>query len=210
MPIPIGPTSIDIPQWTQAVGSVIAILVSVGLARSDIRRRNRESYRKSAGVVAYVTSHLDTSMIALDAAVLHAKLDEPPTELRDKFDRTCDVIGALRVAMPSIAALKAIPVVEWPDLDFKLAVERWSFPIESAHDSAVEGLEAFGQTQDEATRHETLDLAWQRIETAQLSYGMIEAVLAKGENILSEQRVREPWIRMLPEKLAAPIRWIKR
>ena len=52
MPVSIGPTSLDLPAWFQAVGSVLAIFLAILLAYLESRRRRIEEARIVSGLAA--------------------------------------------------------------------------------------------------------------------------------------------------------------
>lgn len=155
MSVAIGPTSLDWPAWVQAVGSIAAILVAVGVAHFEYRQRRREQIEDAkakadeelAGRVRFF------QMVALQ---LHETLcvaeriadeeqryrfgdgDERPTlswrswaQLRyAEFERDC---------VERLRRIEQIPLSEWPDIESGLvfgdAVRGWRREFQDIKDA---------------------------------------------------------------------------
>lgn len=151
---PIGPTSLDLPSWVQAIGSILAILVAVWIGRTEsLRDRlNREEEAKAelhrqiaerARFLHMVMLQLGEAMTVIDAisdeeqAFMNGEQLEEPHSWKfwaeqhgRRFQEGC---------VERLERLVALPLTAWPDIEsgivFGDAVREWEYNFKSIREN---------------------------------------------------------------------------
>lgn len=132
MTIPVGPTSLDLPAWVQAVGSVAAIVAAVAISHRDTNIRRREERSRRVQLALYVASVSDTALADLE--------DEFSPLLKDG----CEFVGEIEVqlrllligARLAMNRLQAISPIDWPSLQMWQAYFKWEIALEAVISAA--------------------------------------------------------------------------
>lgn len=134
MSVPIGPTSLDLPAWVQAIGSVAAIFVAIAVSRSETRRAERyrredlayqkkETLARRVQFLGFVVDKLNETMESLE------HLGERQSNLTIGYPETSPPQGSWKDFGPSqinsfssiVNRLEdfrtSIPLGMWPDVE---------------------------------------------------------------------------------------------
>lgn len=120
----VGPTSLDLPAWVQAVGSIVAILASVWIAQRETRQRRREKIATDGNFALFIgnaTNSLVTNVTRI--------LDDFTKKLAATESEECSyeylknlfvmATNEIRMSLDHIPAMvRSIPLSEWPDMQF--------------------------------------------------------------------------------------------
>jgi hypothetical protein len=127
MAIPVGPTSLDLPAWVQAVGSVAAIVVAVAISRRDTIIRRREERSRRVQLALYVASVSDTALADLE--------NEFSPLLKEGYEFVGEITVQLRLlslgARLAMHRLEAISPIDWPSLQMWQAYFKWEIALEA-------------------------------------------------------------------------------
>lgn len=117
MPVSVGPTSLDLPAWVQAIGSIAALIVAITLWQMDRigRRRERDDERKeklteSIRLVKLVADQITTrgaEVRSIPHLLKEAETDPTAVEEAKSILRE-HILGYLE-------RFSALPLEKWPD-----------------------------------------------------------------------------------------------
>ena len=120
----IGPTSLDFPAWVQAIGSILAILVSVWIVRSDEIRRRRVKLEKDASFALFIQQSIK-GLYDDVGPILGSISREIPEEASEFYnpDRYIEVLKGVEdklqgAKLRATNLISAFPLEAWPDMQF--------------------------------------------------------------------------------------------
>jgi hypothetical protein len=121
---PIGPTSLDLPAWVQAIGSILAILVSVAIVYYDGRRRRVERIDSEASFAIFIVNmlHITTAELTQLASWCRgfiANVDPNDPQLDQRARMVHDHYQMLVV--DRMSRIAELPMTAWPDPVFALS-----------------------------------------------------------------------------------------
>lgn len=144
MPHPIGPTSLDVPAWVQAIGSVAAILVAIYISVRDSRAEKRAAMEAKQDILTREIAERARffQMVALQLHECVTVLEEIGKE-ETRYQNEVDDRPSLRwrswaelhverfraLCVDRLQRLEDLPLTAWPDIEsgivFGDAVRFW-------------------------------------------------------------------------------------
>lgn len=119
--ISIGPTSLDLPAWVQAVGSIAAILIAIWLSGRTERKEYLDRVRDDACFASYVQQFLNS--IGATIQEIAASINDSRHGDEDRAPRTLaqvcsDAFEAYENrVLERVKKFVELPLTDWPDIE---------------------------------------------------------------------------------------------
>lgn len=119
--VSIGPTSLDLPAWVQAVGSIAAILIAIYLSGRAERKAHVERVTNDACFASYVQKFLNTIGDTVED-IAHS-IDQKRWGDEDRRPRTLSEIcqeafeAYDKRVLERVRKFVELPLIDWPDIE---------------------------------------------------------------------------------------------